>query len=57
MVLKALLEEARLLICDNPFDSLDQGTVAALNETFSRAVDAGASVVLLLSNRTDIPTG
>ena len=55
MVLKALLEEARLLICDNPFDSLDQGTVAALNETFSRAVDAGASVVLLLSNRTDIP--
>ena len=55
MVLKALLEEARLLICDNPFDSLDQGTVAALNETFSRAVAAGASVVLLLSNRTDIP--
>ena len=44
-----------MLICDNPFDSLDQGTVAALNETFSRAVDAGASVVLLLSNRTDIP--
>jgi molybdate transport system ATP-binding protein len=55
MVLQALLEEARLLICDNPFDSLDQGTVAALNETFSRAVAAGASVVLLLSNRTDIP--
>ena len=38
MVLKALLEEAQLLICDNPFDSLDQGAVAALNETFSRAV-------------------
>ena len=33
MVLKALLEEARLFICDNPFDSLDQGTVAALNDT------------------------
>jgi molybdate transport system ATP-binding protein len=55
MVLKALLEDARLLICDNPFDSLDQATVIALNETFGAAVKAGASVVLLLSNRTDIP--
>ena len=55
MVLKALLEDARLLVCDNPFDSLDPGTVAALNEALSRAVASGASVVLLLSNRADIP--
>ncbi|MGI9315163.1 MAG: ATP-binding cassette domain-containing protein [Luminiphilus sp.] len=55
MVLKALLEDARLLVCDNPFDSLDPGTVAALNEALSRAVVSGASVVLLLSNRSDIP--
>ena len=55
MVLKALLEDARLLVCDNPFDSLDPGTVAALNEALSRAVASGASVVLLLSNRSDIP--
>jgi molybdate transport system ATP-binding protein len=56
MVLKALLEDARLLVCDNPFDSLDPGTVAALNEALRRAVASGASVVLLLSNRSDIPT-
>lgn len=55
MVLKALLEDARLLVCDNPFDSLDPGTVAALNEALRRAVASGASVVLLLSNRSDIP--
>ena len=55
LVLKALLEDARLLICDNPFDSLDQGTVKSLNQTFRRAVISGATVVLLLSNRSDIP--
>ena len=55
MVLKALLNEAELLICDNPFDSLDQATVLALNETFSMAVASGVAVILLLSNRSDIP--
>ena len=55
MVLKALLDEAELLICDNPFDSLDQGTVQALNETFRLAVASGVAVILLLSNRSDIP--
>ena len=55
MVLKALLEGARLLVCDNPFDSLDQKTVSALNETLCQVVASGASVVLLLSNRSDIP--
>lgn len=55
LVLKALLEDAQLLICDNPFDSLDQATVTALNQTLSQAVAGGASVVLLLSNRSDMP--
>ena len=55
MVLKALLDEAELLICDNPFDSLDQGTVQALSETFRLAVASGVAVILLLSNRSDIP--
>ena len=55
MVLKALLDEAELLICDNPFDSLDQGAVQALSETFRLAVASGVAVILLLSNRSDIP--
>ena len=55
MVLKALLDEAQLLICDNPFDSLDQGMVQALSETFRLAVESGVAVILLLSNRSDIP--
>ena len=55
MVLKALLDEAALLICDNPFDSLDPGAVQALSETFRLAVESGITVILLLSNRSDIP--
>jgi molybdate transport system ATP-binding protein len=55
MVLKALLNEAELLICDNPFDSLDQGTVEALSEAFWLATGSGVAVILLLSNRSDIP--
>jgi len=30
LVLKAILEDAQLLLCDNPFDSLDQQSVVAL---------------------------
>ena len=55
MVLKALLDEAELIICDNPFDSLDQGAVQVLSETFRLAVASGVAVILLLSNRSDIP--
>ena len=55
MVLKALLDEAELLICDNPFDGLDQGTVQALSEALRLVVASGIAVILLLSNRSDIP--
>ena len=55
LVLKAILEDAQLLLCDNPFDSLDQQSVAALSDTLAQAVTRGISVVLLLSNRSDIP--
>ena len=55
LVLKAILEDAQLLLCDNPFDGLDQQSVAALSETLAQAVTRGISVVLLLSNRSDIP--
>jgi molybdate transport system ATP-binding protein len=55
LVLKAILEDAQLLLCDNPFDSLDQQSVAALSDALAQAVTRGISVVLLLSNRSDIP--
>lgn len=55
LLLKAMLEDARLVLCDNPFDSLDQQSVAALSDTLRQAVARGISVVLLLSNRSDIP--
>ncbi len=55
LVLKAILEESRLLICDNPFDSLDQQSVVVLSDALQHAVSSGISVILLLSNRADIP--
>ncbi|MDB4048643.1 ATP-binding cassette domain-containing protein [Luminiphilus sp.] len=56
LVLKALLEDSRLLVCDNPFDGLDPDAVAAISIAFEHAIHRGVAVVLLLSNRTDIPS-
>ena len=56
LVLKALLEEARLLVCDNPFDGLDPDAVTAISIAFEHAIERGVAVVLLLSNRSDIPS-
>jgi molybdate transport system ATP-binding protein len=55
LVLKALLEDSRLLVCDNPFDGLDPDAVAAISSAFEHAIQRGVAVVLLLSNRSDIP--
>ncbi len=55
LVLKALLEDSQLLVCDNPFDGLDPDAVAAISRAFEHAIQRGVAVVLLLSNRSDIP--
>ena len=55
LVLKALLEDSQLLVCDNPFDGLDPDAVAAISSAFEHAIQRGVAVVLLLSNRSDIP--
>ena len=55
LVVEAILSGASVLVCDNPFDSLDGASVAALSEALLAACQAGKAVVLLLSNRSDIP--
>lgn len=55
LVLKVLLENSRLLVCDNPFDGLDPDAVAAISSALEHAIKRGVAVVLLLSNRSDIP--
>lgn len=55
LVARAILTGARCLVLDNPFDSLDPSACAALSSALSEATHMGIAVILLLSNRQDIP--
>ena len=55
LVLQAILEGVELVILDNPFDSLDVNTCAALSDALCAATKTGVTLVFLLSNRQDIP--
>jgi molybdate transport system ATP-binding protein len=56
LVLAAIFRGVELLILDNPFDSLDQASCTALSETLAHICERGVTIVLLLSNRQDIPS-
>lgn len=55
LIAQALLQGAEVLILDNPFDSLDQQACENLSAALAAVWQAGKTLVLLLSNRTDIP--
>ena len=55
LILQAIFNGAELLICDNPFDSLDLASCSALSDALSHLSETGVSVLLMLSNRQDIP--
>ncbi len=55
LVAQAILEGAELLILDNPFDSLDGEACGHLSNALEAALELGITLVLLLSNRQDIP--
>lgn len=56
LILQAILNGCELLVCDNPFDSLDETSCEALSTALEGLSNSGISVLLLLSNRQDIPT-
>ena len=56
LILQAILSGCELMICDNPFDSLDIASCQALSQTLHTISQQGINVTLLLSNRQDIPT-
>jgi len=56
LIAKAILEGAELLILDNPFDSLDTHSCDALGSALKSISKQGVTMVLMLSNRQDIPT-
>ena len=55
LILQAIFQGVDLLVCDNPFDSLDIASCTALSSAFARLSQTGITIVLLLSNRQDIP--
>lgn len=55
LILQAILSGVELLICDNPFDSLDEASCVALANVLEKLAKTHINVLLLLSNRQDIP--
>lgn len=55
LILQAIFNGVELLVCDNPFDSLDEASCLALSSALERLSKTGINVLLMLSNRQDIP--
>ena len=55
LILEAIFSGIELLVCDNPFDSLDVASCEALSIALERLSKNGVSILLMLSNRQDIP--
>ncbi len=56
LILQAIFNGVELLVCDNPFDSLDEASCIALSNALERLSKNGINVLLMLNNRQDIPT-
>ncbi len=55
LILQAIFNGVELLVCDNPFDSLDEASCIALSNALERLSRTGINVLLMLNNRQDIP--
>jgi molybdate transport system ATP-binding protein len=55
LILQKLFSGVDLLVCDNPFDSLDAPSCETLSKALERLALNNVSVLLMLSNRQDIP--
>ncbi|MCW8831933.1 MAG: ATP-binding cassette domain-containing protein [Colwellia sp.] len=55
LILQAIFNGVELLVCDNPFDSLDEASCLALSKALERLSTKGINILLMLSNRQDIP--
>ena len=51
LILQALFSGIELLVCDNPFDSLDIDSCEILSDALGELSRHGVSVLLMLSNR------
>ena len=55
LILQAIFNGVELLVCDNPFDSLDEASCVALSNALQQLSKTGIHVLLMLSNQQDIP--
>ncbi len=55
LILQAIFNGIELLVCENPFDSLDEASCIALSTALERLSQKGINIVLMLNNRQDIP--
>ena len=55
LIAQAVLTGAKMLVLDNPFDSLDPAACNSLSDALESIWRQGSTLVLLLSNRCDIP--
>ncbi|GAA6183592.1 MULTISPECIES: ATP-binding cassette domain-containing protein [Alteromonadaceae] len=55
LILKAILSGATYIILDNPFDDLDPSSRAQLSQVLSQLKHQDITLIILLSNRQDIP--
>lgn len=55
LILQAIFTGIDLLVCENPFDSLDVASCATLSSALSGLSQRGVTVLLQLNNRQDIP--
>jgi len=55
LILQAIFSGVDFLVCDNPFDSLDIASCEALSKALERLSKTNITVLLMLSNRQDIP--
>ncbi|WP_440902977.1 ATP-binding cassette domain-containing protein [Catenovulum sp. SX2] len=55
LLLKEIFAGSQVLICDNPFDSLDTNSCDALSSALEQVSHAGVQVILMLSNLVDLP--
>ncbi|GAA6171082.1 molybdate ABC transporter ATP-binding protein ModF [Colwellia sp. KU-HH00111] len=56
LMLQAIFNGVELLVCDNPFDSLDEASCIALSSALENIAKSGINVLLMLNNRQDIPS-
>ena len=55
LILQAIFNGVELLVCDNPFDSLDEASCIALSNALEKLSKTSINVLLMLNNRQDIP--